>query len=460
MSDTILWDEWSKAFSSLRDAFSRQSTFLWAIIYCAGIVVRPDIRGVSSLVCALKLNKRAYGCLRDLCHSSAIKLEPLLECWIALCLLKFKPVCVEGHLVLFGDGINIGKEGKKMPAVKLMHQSSNSNSKAEYIMGHYIQSLSLAVNTPAGDVAAIPLMAQIHDGIVFSNRDKKTVNDRLAKAVDQVSNAAQAATILVADAYYSNQKMIAALLDCECHLVSRVAKNTVAYHPAIQPEVRKRGRPAKKGEKIVLNEQFGNYKFQHGEFSYNYLDLYWPPAKRIIRFVVCKHDSKGEIILMTTKLDMEPSTIIRLYEKRWLIETGYKTAKHQIGTFAYHFWMKEMKSTKRGQRKQYLHRESEGYRAAVNKKMHAYHTHLQLCCITQGLMIHLGMNFSRQVWGSFNGWLRTIRKPMQPSELVVSNALASTLTNYLKAENSGVGWTKLARKYRALGGIEVPVMAA
>jgi hypothetical protein len=31
---SILWLEWSKAFSELRDAFSRTSTFLWAAILC------------------------------------------------------------------------------------------------------------------------------------------------------------------------------------------------------------------------------------------------------------------------------------------------------------------------------------------------------------------------------------------------------------------------------------------
>ena len=256
---------------------------------------------------------------------------------------------MDGHLILFGDGINIGKEGKKMPGVKLMHQSSQSNSKAEFIMGHYLQSLSLAINTPSGNVAAVPLLAQIHDGLVFSNRSKQTVNDRMAGIVDQVSSATQTAAILVADAYYSNRKMIRALLDCDCHLVSRVAANTVAYRPAIQPLVRKRGRPSVKGERIELKEKFGEYEYTTGEYSYNLFDLYWPPAKRIVRFVTCEHSSKGRVILITTKLDLDPLTAIRLYAKRWLIETGYKTAKHQIGTFAYHFWMKDMKPTKRGQ---------------------------------------------------------------------------------------------------------------
>jgi hypothetical protein len=44
-------------------------------------------------------------------------------------------------MVLIADGIKVSKEGKKMPAVKLMHQDSQSNAKAEYIMGHYLQAI-------------------------------------------------------------------------------------------------------------------------------------------------------------------------------------------------------------------------------------------------------------------------------------------------------------------------------
>ena len=107
MTNIILWNEWSKAFSSLRIAFSRQSTFMWAAVFCAGIAIRPDTRGVSSIVAVLGLNARSYSRLVNLCHSSAIKLDILLSCWIGLCFRLFEPVCVDGHLVLFGDGINI-----------------------------------------------------------------------------------------------------------------------------------------------------------------------------------------------------------------------------------------------------------------------------------------------------------------------------------------------------------------
>jgi hypothetical protein len=63
-------------------------------------------------------------------------------------------------MVLVADGIKAPKRGKKMPAVKLLHQQSESNTKPEYIMGHSMQAISLLVNA-AESVFAVPLAARI-----------------------------------------------------------------------------------------------------------------------------------------------------------------------------------------------------------------------------------------------------------------------------------------------------------
>jgi len=444
MADIILWDEWCKAFSVLREAFSRQTTYLWAAVFCIGIMVRTDNRGVSSIVGSLGLSELAYGSLLRLCHLTAVDLDKLMNCWVRLCLRLFRPICIDGYMILLGDAVKVGKEGRKMPAVKLMHQSSSSNTKAEYIMGHYLQSLSLAVCTPTIRVAAVPLITQIHDGLVFSNRSRETSIDRFAKMVRRVSDAADILPITVADSFYAVKSMIAHTEDMNGHLVSRVANNAVAYEPAIAPKLRKRGRPAKKGAKVILASVFEFLEYSEDGYSYSCRDLYWPPAQKIIRFVVCK-SKRGKAILMSTNLDLDPETIIKVYEKRWLIETGFKSSVHNIGSFGYHFWMKGMKPIKGRPTKQYLHRETKEYRSAIKRKIHAFHTYLALANVSHGLMMHLAINFREQVWLSFNGWLRTIRKDVEPSEIVVANALRSTLPKFLGGGDSCFSIAKFIR---------------
>lgn len=139
MNEVILWSEWTQAFFALRTAFSRQTTFLCAMIIFPGMTIRDDMLGVTSIVRAFGLAPKSYHSLLRALHSQAINLDKLLELWVQLCMRIFKPMRIEGFMVLIADGIKVGKEGKKMPAVRSLHQDSSSNAKAEFIMGHYLQ---------------------------------------------------------------------------------------------------------------------------------------------------------------------------------------------------------------------------------------------------------------------------------------------------------------------------------
>ena len=41
-----------------------------------------------------------------------------------------KPLRINGRCIVVGDGIKVPKRGRKMPAVKLLHQQSESNPRA------------------------------------------------------------------------------------------------------------------------------------------------------------------------------------------------------------------------------------------------------------------------------------------------------------------------------------------
>ena len=109
-------------------------TFLWFATAVAGFTVRTDMLGVTSIVRALNLDARCYNTLIDCFHSSAVKLDRLTALWTQVVLRLFpQPLRVNGRCVLVGDGIKVPKCGRKMPAVKLLHQQSESNTKPEYI---------------------------------------------------------------------------------------------------------------------------------------------------------------------------------------------------------------------------------------------------------------------------------------------------------------------------------------
>jgi hypothetical protein len=436
-----LWDSCWSAIQSLRPAFSRHVSFLWFATAVVGLVVRSELRGVTSIIRALNLRPNLYDPLRKHFHSSAIKLDRLAALWAQAVLRLFpSPVRVNGRLVLVGDGIKIPKRGKKMPAVKLLHQQSNCSTKPEYIMGHSLQSIAVLVNA-ASSFFAVPLAVRIHEGLVWSNRDKRTLLDKMLGLIQTVTITDP--IYFVADAYYAAGKIVKGLLKQGNHLVSRVRSNAVAYLPA-QPQKgpRKRGRPKLYGKKIRLKSLLSDVKSMeelvspvYGErdvkIRYRVCDLLWRPVGHLVRFVVVVHPSRGACLLMSTDLSLGAADIIRIYGLRFKIEHMFKQAVGLIGTFAYHFWMMDMTPLRYRNGNQHLHRQSDHYRKQIRRKIHAYHVFMQAGAIAQGLQQYLSVVFPQLVWDSFGSWLKTIRPGIAPSEFVVGNVMRQTLPDFL-----------------------------
>jgi hypothetical protein len=218
------------------------------------------------------------------------------------CAAAESPLRVNGRLVLVGDGIKIPKRGKKMPAVKLLHQQSESNTKPEYIMGHPLQAVGLLVHA-AQSVFCVPLAVRIYEGLVWSNRDRRTLLDKMLGLLDILAIAVP--FYFVADAYYATGKIVSDLVNQGHHLVSRVKSNAVAYAPA-QPNKgqKKRGRPKCYGKKIKLKSLLSDtgsmqqvaspvYGERNVTLRYCVRDLLWRPAGRLVRFVAVIHPARG-----------------------------------------------------------------------------------------------------------------------------------------------------------------------
>lgn len=167
-----LWTEWYRCVRQLRTACSRSRTFLWLVMALAALSTRCDRAGVTSFVRTLALKPAAYRRLLHLFHCSSVDLGRLTHLWTRLVLTVFSPLRAGDYLICLADGVKAPKEGRKMPAVKSLHQSADSNSKPPFIMGHSFQAVSVLVRAVGGHIAAVPLVARIHEGLVWSNREK------------------------------------------------------------------------------------------------------------------------------------------------------------------------------------------------------------------------------------------------------------------------------------------------
>lgn len=417
---------------------------MWFALAVAGFATRGERLGVTSFVRCLGLKAKGYDSLLRLFHSPAVNLEALSRAWLAL-LLKAAPSAVtdNGRICIVGDGIKRAKSGRKMPAVKRLHQSSESNTKPEFIMGHSLQALGLLCKV--GRCAfCIPLIGRIHEGIVLCNAHKTTQIDRMMlMAISLLGSSLKA--ILILDAYYCSGKVVKSLFANGHHLVTRCRSATVAYLP-LKPgkQPKGRGRPRMYGAKIRVVDhllglppvpmKIGLYGEKSPVAVCRFADLLWRPSGRIVRFVLIDHPARGRILLMATDIGMAPERVAELYSYRFKIEVSFKQSIHTVGAYQYHFWMKTMDRIKRSGGDQRLHRKPKEYRNKVARKIHAYHCHVQTAMIAQGMLQLLSARSKDSVWDHFGSWLRTSRSEVLPSEYVCSTAMRNALPEYLAAD--------------------------
>lgn len=445
-----IWRRWWTLASPLRKACARKRTFMWLMAALIGFTVRTDMLGVTSFVRALGLLPHCYDRLLDFFHSTGLPVADLTREWIGVVRSSgVAPVLSHGRLTVVVDGIKVAKEGRKMPAVKTLHQESASNTKPEFIMGHSLQAASLLVKG-LQTVFAVPLAARIHEGVKFTNRDKRTLLDKAIGLLDAVE--LDQPVTLVVDAYYAAGKIVKAMLARGSHLLCRVKSNAVAWTPAPSPAIKKRGRPRIYGERVALKSLFDDNNFVAMESPYanengisvlvKSVDLLWKPAGVLVRFVAVVHPIRGRCIFMCTDLAMTPAEILFTYALRFKIELSFKQALHVVGSMLYHFWMKPMTPIKRMAGTQHLHRKSRKYRDAIKRKIDAYHRFIQVGLIAQGLMQILACRFPTLVWNTFGSWLRTMKVNASPSEMVVAAAMKNGLIDFLGDDSCGVNFKK------------------
>ncbi len=94
-----LWILWWNAICLLRPAYTRTRSFIWFATAVAGLTVRTELLGVTSIVRALKLHERFYDRLLDHFHCEAIRPDTLTALWARVVLRLFPhPLRVNGRL--------------------------------------------------------------------------------------------------------------------------------------------------------------------------------------------------------------------------------------------------------------------------------------------------------------------------------------------------------------------------
>lgn len=242
-------------------------------------------------------------------------------------------------------------------------------------------------------------------------------------------------SILFLDRYFlsipalSKLKELNESSDTKMNIVTKAKKNCIAYEPPVKKHGR--GRPPKKGNSVKLAELFETCHdaFKTAELqlygkkesvSYYVVNLLWgQKLYQELRFVLVRYQGK-ECIWVSTDLDQDPETIIRLYSYRFKIECTFREMKQVLDGFSYQFWSKSMPKLKRYAKKDEPHPlesiTDAQERKRILKTIQAIEGYVMCSCIALGLLQILSMHFSKQLNRSNIRYLRT------PSKKIVSEA--------------------------------------
>jgi hypothetical protein len=380
------------------------------------------MRGVSSVISALRLKPEHYTTLLKFFRSNAFDIDSLYRKLITVFLKILPPETIDGKVILVGDHIKISKEGRRMPAIEKLHQESQNGGKRAFIEGHLFAFISMLI--PCFN-RSIPVMAGIQESRAKTGGESLIVQTvkQAGKVVEMMGKPA----VLLLDAYFFSKTTLmtaAGYIDRNgrplLEVITRAKRFAVAYR---EPERgKRRGRRRVYGKKVILKTLFEKSRkdfikthlMLYGRRTAVYYlceDLIQRPTRQRVRFVLTIIGNT-HVMLMSSSRALDCETIICLYAKRFKIEGLFGELKNKLGGFAYHFWTYSLEKRKKGRLPVLPKDKRMLHDVAMTKK--SIETYVFCQCLSYGILTGLGMTGSTGIWGQFTGWLRTVRTKYPP----------------------------------------------
>lgn len=446
-----LYERLEQIIVKLRPVFSREATFEWFVLLLWGVLLNTQEPTVTSYLNALGMSEGYYHQVLHWFHSSAFYIDDLCYVWGRWLSEHERCHRLNGQRVYVGDGLKVGKEGRKMPGVKRLHQESADVNKPEWIRGHYFSALNLLCG--AGNALfAVPVIVKLHDGI---DRGQEEANATLVEKMAQLCVDFMATgSYVILDAYYAAEKVLQRLRDREIHLITRVRISTVAYAEFCRARGRLgAGRPRKWSTPIKVYELFAPLDncvkasvWLYGQTTnvyYQCFELYWDRPDVPVLFVLTQLANGRRMILLSTDLNLSGAQVIEAYGWRFKIEVSFRTLIQLLGGFCYRFWLMSMERAPRWPQNLCLDDYPESVSIQIVRKAEAFERFVNLNAIALGVLQILALEMPHHVWLHFPRWFRTLPDHGYPSEQIVRLSLQSYLHSYLAKSRPPLLLTKL-----------------
>jgi len=452
----------------LRPAFKRNATFQWFFLLVWSFFLRHDTRGVTSCLNALGLSESHYHDALHFFRSSALDNDQLAVAWYRLVSTHPDVHRLHGRPVHVCDDIKVPKAGRRMPAVKKLHQESENNDKPPWIQGHFFGAIGILAGKP-GAMYHVPIRYEIHDGLTDSTEE--TVLTSVMRMVMLVKSVVVGPAFLLADAFFASETVLAGCTAAHIDVITRARSSTVAYRPLPPPpEKRGRGRPRKWGDRVKLAEQFNEKEGWREEelrlydgpkkVRWKVIDLHWYSHQQLVRFVLVAIDDRCKAILLSTDRSLTGAEIIEAYSWRFRIETQFRAMHQTMDAFGYHFWTKAMNRQPRWSGNLDIGILDAKARKKVKDTVAACERFVNVAGISLGLLQILSLEMSAKVRESFPGWLRTFPLDKLASELVVRLTLQHHAQGILLGRPDGLLLPKILESMASRATLQRPNIQA
>jgi len=411
-----------------RPVFCREATFEWFVLLFWGVVLSTQAPAVTSYLNALGVGEGYYHQALHWFHSSAFSVDALCTHWGKWVSEHRQVEQLRGQRLYVGDGIKVGKEGRKMPGVKGLHQESSDVRKAEWIRGHYFSALGVLLGSGTA-LFAVPIVFKLHDGIEAAEPavQEVTLVDKMAALCVSYRSAGSYALL---DAYYASAKVLQLFRAKELHLISRARISTVAYAAfSLLPGKRGRGRPRKWGSAIPLKDLFAPPSAcskavvwlygQRTTVYYQCFQYVWDSPDATVLFVLTQLPNGKQMILLSSDVKLTGVQVIEAYGKRFKIEVCFRTFVLLLGGFAYQFWLKLMDKTTPFPPNLCLANYSSTAQHQIQQKVEAFERFVNLNAIVLGVLQLLALELPQTIWNNFPRWFRTLPEHGYPTEQIV-----------------------------------------
>jgi len=437
-----MWKFIDDTLKSFRECFSREAAFVWFVLIVFGLMLRSEHLGVTSIIRELSINPKHYESILHFFKADSWKIENIIKCWVKIIAKSGLLHEVHGQPLLIGDGVKSGKEGRKMPCVKKLHQESENSSKGSYIHGHMFGSIGVLLGNSKKFFCTL-LSMRLHDGnsIISEWKGDKLAKEshvsRLVREANRIAEIIDKPCRIALDRYYLSINALTALgTDGLVQIVTKAKKNAVAYeHPVRKPG---RGQPPKKGATVKLLDLFSTRandftkatlniygKMQDAEFLV--VDLLWGlTLYKELRFVLVKYQGKTSI-LVSTDLTLSGEAVIEIYAFRFKIESAFRELKQVIAGFAYRFWTRSMPKLSRFAKNEVMEQKLEAITDTHQKEkiietFNAIEGFAMFAVIALGIIQMVALQFHHTINSSAFRWLKTVRSDI-PSEATTADFL-------------------------------------